>query len=67
MNNAPRVGDLNVKAQTTTRTMQSATLAEVTAIDSETPTGWFVWGYPIRKSGRPRQTRYPRLYFVPKT
>ena len=66
MSNAPKVGDRNVKARTTTYTEQATTVAEITKIDSETPVGWFVWGYPVRKSSRARQTSYPRLYFISK-
>lgn len=38
-----------------------------TAIDSETDTGFWIYGYPVksRNAGR-RATAFPRLYFVPK-
>lgn len=61
---APEIGR-KVQATTTTATAQTV-LVEVTAIESETDSGWFVYGYRAHRGARPRQTMYPRLYFVPK-
>ena len=60
--NVPEIGR-RVRATTTTATEQSV-VVEVTAIDRETEQGWYVWGYRTVKRSTPRQTSYPRLYFV---
>jgi hypothetical protein len=60
--NVPAIGR-SVRATTTTATAQSVVI-EVTAIDRETESGWYVWGYRIVRRSTPRQTSYPRLYFV---
>ena len=62
---APEIGAV-VLAETDTRTAQRVAV-EVTAIDAETDAGWSVWGYRQYRPGRrPRQTMYPRRYFVPR-
>lgn len=62
----PEVGK-RIHAETTTPTMQRV-IVEVTKVDSEVESGWYVYGYRQRRTagGRPRQTMYPALYFVPK-
>jgi hypothetical protein len=58
----PTIGQ-RVRAVTTTRDAQ-AVVVEVTAIDREVETGWYVYGYRAIRRARPRQSMYPRLYFV---
>jgi hypothetical protein len=62
MTTAPAVGS-KVHAITTTQAQQSVVI-EVTAIHDETEAGWYVYGYRAHRGTRPRQTMYPRLYFV---
>lgn len=61
---APEIGH---KAQvlTTTAAAQRVVI-EVTAIAEEDESGWHVYGYRAHRGARPRQTMYPRLYFVPR-
>lgn len=69
---APKIGS-KVRAITCTPAMQNVTIV-IASIDREAlpiPTpggegGWFVYGYRARRGARPRQTMYPRLYFVPR-
>lgn len=65
MTTAPEVGS-KIQATTTTATQQTV-IVEITAIDSEVEAGWYVYGYRKHRGPRPRQTMYPRLYFVAKT
>jgi hypothetical protein len=64
MNTEPEVGQ-RVRATTVTPAAQSVVI-EVTKIDEEQTTGWYVYGYRAHRGDRPRQTMYPRLYFVAK-
>lgn len=67
----PEIGS-KVKAVTTTPAELQVVIevtaidAEVTAVDTEGPVGWLVYGYRAHRGARPRQTMYPRLYFVPR-
>lgn len=65
MQNVPAIGS-RVRAVTTTATAQSVVI-EVTMVDEETEAGWLVYGYRAHRGSRPRQTMYPRLYFVAKS
>jgi hypothetical protein len=58
----PEIGT-RVAALTDTEGEQRV-LIEVTAIDMETESGWYVYGYRLVRRARPRQTMYPRRYFV---
>lgn len=60
---APAIGT-KVHAMTTTEAAQKVVI-EVTAIDQENESGWYVYGYRNHRGTRPRQSYYPRLYFVP--
>lgn len=54
-------------AQTLTPTAQHV-IVFVTAVDGETESGWFVYGYRVyarRRNGR-RHSMIPNRYFVPK-
>lgn len=66
MSTAPVIGS-KVRAVTTTASEQSVVI-EVTSIANTTPAGWYVYGYrAARRGARPRQTMYPRRYFVART
>lgn len=64
MASAPPAIGSRIAAVTTTRTEQRV-MIEVTAIDSETAAGWYVYGYrQTRRRAGIRQTAIPTLYFV---
>ena len=63
MNTTSPVIGSKVRATTTTPACQDVTI-EVSAIDREVVGGWYVYGYRTHRGTRPRQTLYPRLYFV---
>jgi hypothetical protein len=52
-------------ALTTTATEKRVRIF-VASIDSETETGWFVYGYRMTSAQRYAQAHYPTLYFIPK-
>jgi hypothetical protein len=60
----PEVGK-KARATTVTPAAQSVVI-EVTKIDEEQSGGWYVYGYRAHRGSRPRQTMYPRLYFIAK-
>jgi hypothetical protein len=59
---APQVGS-KIHATTLTPSAQRVVVT-VSSIEDETDAGWYVWGYRAHRGARPRQTMYPRRYFV---
>ena len=61
----PVVGKIS-QAITLTPTAQDVKI-EVTSIEQEVRSGWYVWGYrQYPRRSRIRHTAFPRRYFVPK-
>jgi len=59
---SPTIGR-KVRATTTTETEQ-AVVIEVTAIDREIESGWYVYGYRQYRTRRHMASSFPCLYFV---
>lgn len=62
MTTAPQI-ETKVRATTCTPNRQSV-VVYVTAIDSETPDGWMIYGLRVKRGLQTRMTQFPRLYFV---
>lgn len=60
----PEVGR-KYRAQTTTPAAQSV-IIEVSKVDVECESGWYVYGYRTNRRQIGRQTMYPREYFIPR-